>query len=228
MVMSFSWPKKKAKACEKPLRKSNSATRFCKRCFEPLSYSSFHNVFSKEPVLCQKCYQEFHPIFKRFKVLGVPALALYPYNEAIRNTLFLFKGCYDYEMRKVFLDYQKTWLHFVYLGYVIVPAPSFAGHDEKRGFNHVVEMFSSLGLPIVRAIEKTEDIKQSSLNAKERAKVGRHLRWIDGISVKGKKVLLVDDVYTTGSTMRALVRLVKAHNPKRIKVLVMSLAPPHF
>ena len=150
--------------------------------------------------MCQKCYQEFHPIFKRFKVLGVPALALYPYNEAIRNTLFLFKGCYDFEMRKVFLDYQKTWLHFVYLGYVIVPAPSFAGHDEK----------------------------QSSLNAKERAKVGRHLRWMDGVSIKGKKVLLVDDVYTTGSTMKALVRLVKAHNPKRIKVLVMSLAPPHF
>ena len=177
--------------------------------------------------MCEKCYLEYGPIFKRFKVMGIEALALYSYNEAIRNALFLFKGCYDYEMAATFLDYQKAWLRVVYRGYTLIPAPSYFGHDEKRGFNHVVEMFSCLELPFLKAIEKTEERKQSSLGAKERAKVGEILRWKNGVSIHGKKILLVDDVYTTGSTMKALISLVKAHHPRRIKVLLMSLAPPH-
>ena len=185
-----------------------------------------HTLFDEEPTLCPKCYKELGPIFKRFKVLGVPALALYHYNEAVRNSLFLFKGCYDYEMGSIFLDYQKAWLALRYRGYVVIPAPSFHTHDEKRGFNHVVTMFSCLRLPILQAIEKTEEIKQSSLKAKDRAKVGEHLRWKDGFEIRDKKILIVDDVYTTGSTMKALIRMVKRHHPKDIRVLVMSLAPP--
>ncbi|MBP5091599.1 MAG: ComF family protein [Bacilli bacterium] len=185
-----------------------------------------HAIFDIEPCLCPKCYREFGPVFKRFSVLGKPAMALYYYEEAIRNALFLFKGCYDYELRHVFLDYQKAWLRIVYRGYSIIPAPSYRGHDERRGYNHVVEMFSCLNLPIIQAIEKTAEIKQSSLSADERAKVGDFLAWKNGVSITGKKILLVDDVYTTGSTMKAIIRMVSAHHPKCIKVLLMSLSPP--
>jgi len=35
-------------------------------------------------------------------------------------------------------------------------------------------------------------------------------------------VLLVDDVYTTGATMRAMIDLVKSRGAKTIQILVMS------
>ena len=38
----------------------------------------------------------------------------------------------------------------------------------------------------------------------------------------GKKVLIVDDVFTTGSTVNAMIDLIKPKNPKKIKILVMS------
>ena len=39
---------------------------------------------------------------------------------------------------------------------------------------------------------------------------------------KGEKVLIVDDVMTTGSTLKAMVSLIQKGHPKCIKLLVMS------
>ena len=40
--------------------------------------------------------------------------------------------------------------------------------------------------------------------------------------ITNKPVLLVDDVCTTGSTLKACIRLLKQHGVKKIQVLVMS------
>ena len=36
------------------------------------------------------------------------------------------------------------------------------------------------------------------------------------------KVLIVDDVYTSGSTINAMIKLVKKAHPKSIKILILS------
>lgn len=113
-------------------------------------------------------------------------------------------------------------MRMLYPGYTIVPAPSSKNHDDERGFNHVREMFSCLGLPMIHAIEKTDDRKQSDLDYRSRQEVGKHLRWVGGRSVSGKKILLVDDVYTTGATARNCIKLLKKHGASKIRVLVMA------
>ena len=102
-----------------------------------------------------------------------------------------------------------------------MPAPSSKEADEERGFNHVVEMFKSLKLKMLTCIHKTTNVKQSDLNAEERKNIKDHL-FIDDVDLSNKKILIVDDVYTTGSTVKAMIELIKSKNPKKIKVLVMS------
>ena len=103
----------------------------------------------------------------------------------------------------------------------MIPAPSSEKSDNYRGFNHVEEIFKNLHLKMLKCIHKTKQVKQADLSTKEREKIGEYLV-IDDVDLSHKKVLLVDDVYTTGSTIKAMIKLVRNKGAKRIKVLLMS------
>lgn len=191
-------------------------------CFKPIETSSLHFLVTSEPTICRRCFNKFNPRFYKFSVNNVKALAIFDYDATLQELIYQFKGCYDYELRSIFLEYFAFYLKIKYFGYVLVPAPSHISHDEKRGFNHVVEIFKTLKLPILNIIKKNTEVKQSDLSAKEREQISKHLSIDNGEQVRNKKVLLVDDVFTTGSTMKAMINLVRKYHPKKIQVLVLS------
>ena len=83
-------------------------------------------------------------------------------------------------------------------------------------------MFKVLDLPIEKIIVKTDNFKQSSLSKKERENIYLKLKIIDGEKISNKNVLLVDDVMTTGSSVKSCIKLLSKFNPKSIKILIMS------
>ena len=156
-----------------------------------------------------------------FSVDGVECFHIYYYNAKIQEMLYQYKGCKDFELHSVFLEYYLPYLNFKFNGYTIIPAPSSKQSDEERGFNHVEEIFKNLRLKMLKCIHKTKQVKQADLTTKEREKIGQYLV-IDDIDLSHKKVLLVDDVYTTGSTIKSMIKLVREKGAKKIKVLLMS------
>lgn len=175
----------------------------------------------KNQTICNKCFQKFNPVLQRFSVQNLDGLYIYNYDEIIKEKLYQLKGCFDIELSGIFLEYFSLFLRVKFLGYTLIPAPSSKEADEERGFNHVVEIFKTLNLPMNRCVHKTENIKQSDLSANERKNIKNYLK-IDDVNLKNKKVLIVDDVFTTGSTINAMIDLLKEKNPKKIKILVMS------
>ena len=103
----------------------------------------------------------------------------------------------------------------------MVPAPSYEKSDQERGFNHVEEMFKILKLNTMKIVHKIKEVKQADLSSKNREKIKDVLR-IDDVDLRDKKILIVDDVFTTGSTIKAMINLVKEKGAKTIKVLLMS------
>ena len=168
------------------------------------------------------CYREIVPSFTKFKVGNYKALAIYEYDERIKKLLYQFKGCFDIEIFDVFLSRFARELRLMYFDYIMVPIPSYKEDDEIREFNHVEEMFKVLKLKTERVLEKTEKIKQANLSFKQRKEIKNFLRITNGDVIRNKKILLVDDVYTTGSTMSAAISLIEQYHPKRIEILVMS------
>ena len=83
-------------------------------------------------------------------------------------------------------------------------------------------MFKELKLPVLKLLTKTKRVKQATSVSYNRKKMKRYLSLVATPNLCGKKILLVDDVYTTGSTMKSAIELIKTLNPKKIKVLVMS------
>ena len=206
---------------KKPSEQSKVRTNTCKICFQPIEAVSFHQLVCKTPTICHDCLIKLKPVLRTFFIDNVECLHIYFYNEKIKELLYQFKGCYDYELYSIFLEYYKTYLNYKFNGYIIIPAPSHQNSDEERGYNHVEEMFKILNLKMLKCIHKTEQIKQADLNTEEREKIGKYLV-IDDVDLNKKKVLLVDDVFTTGSTIKSMIRLVNEKGAKKIKVLLMS------
>ena len=209
-----------------PKAKSSSATPFCRVCFRDITPNSLRFFFGREMSICPSCYQNLKPTFRHFLVRGVPFLSLYDYEQGFQSLLFQFKGCFDIELAPVFLDMALPLLKVRYRGYALVPAPSSEEHNQRRGFNHVIEAFSSLGLPILPLLEKRSDRKQTDCSLAERKKVGEILGLKAKTSLRNKKVLFVDDVFTTGSTAKACLALLQKLHPKKLEGLVLAKVIP--
>ncbi|MCR5348766.1 MAG: hypothetical protein K6E59_04085 [Bacilli bacterium] len=154
-------------------------------------------------------------------------MAIYRYSETFRSMLYRYKGCGDIELSDCFLERVRLLIRLRYWGYVIVFAPSYLTHIQKRGFDHVPTMLAKLGNPILDIFEKTDDVKQSSQSKNRRKKIGKYLAIKGNPVLKGKKVLFVDDVYTTGSTTKACLRLMRKLRPRKVSVLVLSKVASH-
>ena len=191
-------------------------TNICKVCF-----NEFESLSKKEEI-CPDCFNKFECIYETFSICNVNVLAIYRYNNFFKSLLYQFKGCNDIELKNVFLEYQRVYLKLKFYGYYIVYIPSSMEDDKKRGFNHVKEMFRSLNLKSIDCLRKKYKFKQSSLSKKEREKIIDKLEVIDGKLITGKKILIVDDVLTTGSSIKAAIKLITKYHPKLIKVLVLA------
>lgn len=198
----------------------SNPTSICKNCFSDIDIINIYSLINKDSCICKKCITLYDPKFKKFKVDDIKALTLYDYDVFMKDLIYKLKGCYDYELKDVFLDMYKRELSLLFKGYTMIPAPSFHEDDTKRGFNHVVEIFKSLKLNMVEAFEKTEHFKQSDHNFYERKKIKNVIKLKENVNIPNK-ILLVDDIYTTGSTMRTMINALKEKGIKKIKVLVL-------
>ncbi len=197
-------------------------TRNCIICFKKVNITDFCRLFNGKIPICQVCQTEMEPKFIKFRVDNHKATSLYDYNPFIRKLIYQYKGCYDYELHQVFLDRYAKEIKLRYFDRVIIPIPSYQNEDEQRGFNHVIETFKSIGLNMLNILEKTEKHKQALSSFKQRKEVYKYLELKSYPDLNKKKVLIVDDVYTTGSTMKSAIHLIEKLNPKKIDVLVVA------
>ena len=197
-------------------------THICKVCFKTNEEKSLHSLLNGYTCICDKCIKRYNPIFKEFTFESLHGLAIYEYIDYIKEKLFQFKGCFDYELCNTFLGPYKNELLFRYHGYIVVPIPSNKDDDLKRGFNHVETIFQSVGFKLTKALEKKGDFKQALHGSKERREISKHLFLINNKIRPNAKILLVDDVITTGATMHKAIELIKTLKPNKIEILIMS------
>ena len=204
------------------LEKLKTQTNICKLCLKTTQNPSILNFLDKNFLICNECFNSLNPKWRKFQVDYIKAIAVYDYDETIKSLLYQFKGCFDYELKDVFFISCYKELSLIYKDYYIVPIPSYYKDDEEREFNHVKEMYKCLGLKMIDILEKTNHFKQANNTSQDRLLVNNYIRLKNCDKLSGKNILIVDDVFTTGSTMRAAIKLVRSLKPKDIKILVMA------
>ena len=197
-----------------PSRKSSTATPFCKACNKRMERNTIHALFGDNPILCNRCYSSLKPIFLHWTWAGVSCLAIYPYADTFRSLLYLYKGCGDIELCGVFLDRVRALFKLRFRRYIIVGAPSHQERIDQRGFDHIPLVFQGIGKEFCHAIIKTKNVKQSDQSKEERKNIGDALAPTkEAKRLRGARVLLVDDVFTTGSTIKACVGILRRFSP---------------
>ena len=201
--------------------------KICKICFKEICVNSLRTLGGNKYCICDRCYSKFKPIFIHYKIDGINGISLYPYDDTIKQYIYILKGCYDVELSQVFLQEFASFYKIYFHGYTLVPMPSSKEDDARREFNHVEEIFKCLDLPYLKIIEKTQKYKQSDQAHSKRKEIIKYLKVSNLEIVRNKKILLVDDIVTTGSTLKSAIKLLRPGRPKKIKIMTIAKVMGH-
>lgn len=193
----------------------------CKICFEKLHRrASLFTYFHYRDCICEICRNKMEIEEKWLLVGDLEVFCLYTYNRFMENLLFQFKEGKDVALKDIFLFSYKSKIEKMFKGYTIVYMPSSKEHIKVRGFFPLKEMFEMIDLPKEEVFIKNHTYKQSSLSYLQRKQIRNIMQIKKGCKHKRKKVLLVDDVITSGETILSAYRLLK-DDCEEIKALVL-------
>lgn len=191
----------------------------CATCRESLEYV-------KEPV-CKKCGKpieneraEFCYDCRKHPKKFVQGKALWLYKDQVKQSMYRFK----YQNRQEYARYYGSEIVRVYGDWIrrnkieaIVPIPLHWTKKRQRGYNQAqllaAEIGKQTGLPVYsNLLKRTRKTKaQKNLNEIERKNNLKRAFKTQENNVQLSYILLVDDIYTTGSTINeAALELEKA------------------
>lgn len=144
--------------------------------------------------------------------------SVYHYNDHMKEVLARYKFRGDAVLVQVF---QKAFCHtFESLWNkdrpILVPIPLSADRKYDRGFNQSLLLAELLPGKPKELLSRTNSEKQSKKARKERMERGNTFYVSDPEPVKGKSILLIDDIYTTGTTVRMAAKVLKDAGAKEI------------
>jgi ComF family protein len=113
---------------------------------------------------------------------------------------------------------------------VVVPVPLHTARLRERGYNQAAllarELAQQAGLPIDEGtlVRKRATAPQVELNAKQRKENVHGAFYCSGNALTGKRVLLIDDVCTTGATLEACAVALYENGARSVQALTLARA----
>lgn len=179
--------------CEQKMRKITAPV--CAKCSKPITYD-------KPSAVCRECASEekyFQASKSLFEYEGAAKKAIYDYKYYNKPYFYkMFGGMMVNYMKK------ENYLDFNY----IIPVPLHPSKLRQRGYNQAellaVFISQALNIPYIDGLKRIKKTKKQSQQSK--AERQKNLRGAFGVKMPplkiiDKSVLLVDDIYTTGSTV---------------------------
>ena len=189
---------------------------YCIICMEEDSYG-----------LCSKCRRSINRINNNLS----NNIESYGYYGGVLKELILkFKYYSDFTAGDILSEFLEEYIieNYNYKEFFITYVPLSKKSKRKRGFNQCQYMAKriSINLGIVCnevLVKKVENKEQKKLKYSERYENVKNIfelkKYID---IKGAKLIIIDDVTTSGATMEEACRILKKYGVKEIKLLTLA------
>ena len=141
--------------------------------------------------------------------------AIFTYNQAMKDFFSRYKFDGDFLLRKVFASVLSAALK-KYKEYQFVVLPLSSERLLDRGFNQVEGLVEAAGFAYLDLLEKREERASSSKSRSERLATELPFFIKSGVTIP-KKILLIDDIYTTGTTINRVKRLLEEAGAEDVK-----------
>ena len=210
-VLNFLYPQT-CGICEKI-----SKEPICKHCKLKLDKITFSN---------RKCFLEVNGIYYD------EHMYLFKYEGIIKEKIKEYKfrdQSYLYKFFAGIINYNNKINNYIQKYDYIIPIPLHKYRYNKRGYNQTYLILKELNkkqhIKILNdVLIKKKNIKpQSSLNKIDRANNIKNAYEIKNIKkIQNKKILLFDDIFTTGNTTNECSRILKENGAIKVGVLTIA------
>ena len=175
---------------------------------------------------CHRCAQTLEPAPK----LALPGLhrsvAVWSYGGAIAHAIQRFKYHGRVEDARPLGAAVQACVSTIAFD-VVVPMPLTSARLRRRGFNQARELTRSFDKPVaVHAVRRIFDTPSQVGQRKDQRRALIDDAFVaDAASVTDRRVLLVDDVVTTGATARAAAGALHRAGAKWVALATIAAAP---
>lgn len=188
----------------------------CKCCGKPVRYA--------EQEYCYDCQKNTHA-YEQGKSLWIHkmpvSLSIYQFKYKNRR---IYGEFYAKEMARIYGNLIRFW------GVeVIVPIPLHRRKKRLRGYNQAAVIAKQLGKIMGIPVDCNSIVRnrytrpQKELNDKERKQNLKQAFSVTNKWKNYKRVLLIDDIYTTGSTMDTVAEELKKNGVQKVWFLTISI-----
>jgi len=187
-------------------------------------------------VSCQTAFQNHFPLDEegrcglcRTGTRGFDAAYCFgSYEGTLRELVHLFKYGRMKPLGKTLAEHLAGALPRDESFDAVVPMPLHWRREWQRGFNQSALLARATarrcGIPMLNAVRRTRATQtQAGLsNARRRENVAGAFRVKKGARVEGRRILLIDDVMTTGATASACALALKRAGAKSVTLLALA------
>lgn len=208
---------------------------FCQDCISNITQTD---------LVCPKCEKlavggQTHPIcVRKFGLDGLWSLGIYqnPLREAIKQVKYGKVREIAPVLVDILIEYWAKYQPFLLdkikkdrgVGWVVIPVPLHFFKENDRGFNQSnligQNLSKSLGLDYLDALKRTRYTKsQVGLKGGDRHQNIRNaFALTENCKLKTVNCLLIDDVWTTGSTLRECCYILKRAGAKLVWAITLA------
>jgi len=176
----------------------------------------------KQTIICVDCSKRFKQadIIEEDTTLD-RITSLYTYNEAMRDYLHQYKFLQDVALAGVFSNELRATLK---KEANIVPIPMHPAKRVERTFAHIEQLLISARIPYSDILEKTNAESMGKKTREQRLAMPPLFKLKPNTIIKQETHILIDDIYTTGTTLRHAAILLKEAGATRVEAITLIRA----